>query len=256
MAVVTVIGLMSTWREGDLARGAYRSLKAADLDAVIVCEGLAGPQPDDWQAMPETALTPTFSGSWGTDAAKLTEMLTFARERYDRPLWGLWLAADELLVNGELLRDFLQRVQWEDERQGRHILKPDNGPTFSVPLTQVEHDGSLGRVLSRVVRLDLIRRYVVSSHVIELVTGQVLQHGARPLTLNDLPQMMALEAASKAGPDADRLCEEIGGRVFVPPIFAGEPYTIHRPHLRHPARQAVRMYEQEDRELERLGLPR
>lgn len=256
MSEIAVVGLMSTWREGDLARLAHASLQDAALDRLYVFEGATSHTPP---AVGEA--TPELAGfvklrSYPSDAAKLTACIDVVKQSsayHGHPLWGLWLAGDEILVNGRFLRDLLQRVQWEDERLGRSILDPDNGPTFSVPVTQVEHDGSLGRVLSRCVRVDLIKRYVASSHVIELVNGAIIQHGSRPLTLDDLPQMQAITAAAIEMDDARQ--DEISNRVFVPPIFACEPYTVHRPQLRHPDRQSVRMHEQEQRELERLGLP-
>lgn len=252
MTDITLVGLMSTWREGKLAENAWRSLNDSRLDGVLIGEGPAGPKPDGWEDLPETVLPPAnhFKGEWTTDAAKLNAFLPLIRSTHTGPIWAVWLAGDELLVNGHLLRDILQRVQWEDERLGRHLLDPDNGPAFSVPLTQVEHDGSLGRVLSRCVRVDLIRRYVVSSHVIELVNGATIQHGNRPLLATEEPQYKAMAEA-----DGQEAMAEIALRQFVPTLLAGEPYTIHRPHLRHPARQAVRMHHQEAAELRRLGLP-
>lgn len=258
-------GLMSTYREGGLAIESVRSIEPY-VDELIVFEGPAGAVDDAVLEAPPTdrSIQTVYSGSWPTDAAKRTDMIKHARRRAgvggsaSEPLWCLWLDADEILVNGHLLRDFLQRVVWEDERLGRTILDPGNGPAFSVPLTQVEHDGSLGRVLSRCVRGDLIRRYVVSSHVLELVTGQTVQHGLRPLTYVDTPQTMAIEMiAGLDVPDAEKQArlEAIEMRLFVPQLLAGEPHTIHRPHLRHPARQSLRMHEQERAELERHGLP-
>lgn len=250
MTDITLVGLFSTYREGDLSRAAITSV-AEHVDELVVFEGPAGDQRCD--DAPATAVPAGYyrSGEWLTDAEKRSEMVKWCREQWpDRPLWGIYLDGDELLYGGEHLRPLLQRVQWEDERLERSVANPDNGPTFSVPIIQVEQDGSCSRVLCRAIRLDLIRRYVVSSHVLELYNGAQVQRGFRAMTWADTPQGIAMSLAKT---DEER--EEIAQRMMLPPPIPGEPYTVHRPHLRHPARQALRMHEQELVELAKHGLP-
>lgn len=244
MTDITLIGLMSTWREGRLSLLAHRSLLEAELDGVYVFEGPAGKD-----TVPPEAPLSGFSDTWyrmsgETDADKRTRIVEWAKAKHpQRPLWAVWLDGDEILMNGRYLRDVLQRWQWADEEAGVAV-DADEGQTASYPLIQVEHDGSLGRASNRCVRLDLIRRYVVSIHVIEWMNGAVTQHGNPRVSIWDLPQGHAV-----------KLDEANRERAFVSTLLGCEPYTVHRPQYRHPARAGVRLHKQELVELERLGFP-
>lgn len=247
MSDITIVGMCSLYREGRLARLAVKSLVEAELDAVIVFEGIAGKEHAEGPATDVGEYRRRVSwceGVWATDAEKLTTMLNYAKQNYKTPLWGVWLAGDEVLVNGEHLRDMLQRVEWDNDVEGRSILNPENFPTVGVPLRTVEHDGSVGLVRARCVRLDLIRRYVVSSHVLELVGGQVVQQGTQPDSASQW-----LEPRVAAYVDSGR------DQNFLLPPLPGEPFTIHRSYYRHPDRQRLRMHVQERAELLAAGLP-
>ena len=244
MSDFALVGLMPTYREGSLVDGAIRSLEDAGLDTIVVWEGPAGA--DRCDDAPETSNAILGHGHWKrgrweSDAAKRTEMLRHTLKQYPgRTVWGIWVDADELLVNGRHVRDLVQERVWYDEHGGASIADPDNLPTGGIPIRFVEYDGTCAFEQGRLLRLDTLRRFVVSNLIVETVLGSHVRLGRIPET-TDLEEM-----AREAFP----------GRRIVSPPLPGEPVIVHRSHLRHPARQALRLHTQEAAELERLGLPR
>lgn len=231
---MVLLGLCSTYKEGELSRMAIESCLAAHFDQVIVFEGPAGEElpgelPDSWIPPAVTAR----NGRWKTDAAKRTAMVKATRG-FSEPTWGVWVDGDEVLLNGEFLRDQLQAVLWRDEREGGQ-------PTAGFPLRLVEMDGSVAVCRAKCVRVDLIERYIVSSSGILFRNGAMMAEGNLPMAQAEwwIPERM-------------RLLEE--GRMILTPPLPGEPYLLHRSPLRHPERAKVRLHVQEGRELDRLGL--
>lgn len=241
-----VVGLVSSYREGRLVRGAIGSLEAVGLDDLIVFEGPAGPEPEGIEAAPESELDYcrefgrlVFSGRWRSDARKRDAMLKEVRRRHTvsgvetPPIWGVWVDGDELLVRGELLRDILQSVLWQDE------LGPDEPPTIRWPLRVVEPDGSIALTGGRLVRLDLIRSYDISVSVVTNYLGFE-------------------EAMGNENEDA-RLWLDLwmkavdSGRMIAWPPLPSEPFLVHRSQLRHPARRGLRMHHQEREKLIEAG---
>jgi hypothetical protein len=239
-----MVAMLSTYREGPLAFEAAKSCFDANMDGVVVWEGQAGPARAE--TAPETELPAADllhyrEGAWASDAAKRTAMLKWAREKWhQRPLWIVWLDGDEVLVNGRYLRDMLQLVMWEDELRGASIANPDNPPSGGLPLRLVEADGSVSFAKGRCVRGDFVRRYTVSNLMLETVTGLELRLGNVQEREQDW-----------TGPRREMHGEHM---VLMPPLPC-EPFVVHRSHLRHPARQTLRLHEQEHDELVRLGLP-
>ena len=146
----TLLGLVSTYLDGNLA---YHAVKSALVccDQVLVLEGPCG---DPLQAeVPATYLgeladdpcVTVQTGRWRTDAKKRTAMVEWAHRHASGPTWGLWLDADEYLVNGEFLPDWLQYLTWMDER--------DDTPTMRQPLRLVELDGSISMSYVKLVQI-------------------------------------------------------------------------------------------------------
>ena len=248
---VRIVGLISSYLEGDLLAGAMRSLDKIGLDDLIVYEGPAG-EPLDLSGVPgDLNLGSVFPrgiehvskhGRWRTDARKRDEMLKAAKERSLRhqltgPIWGVWLDGDEILVHGEYLRDQLQAVVWDDE--AALAADPEATPTIRRPLWVQEFEGSMGLTGSRVVRLDLIRSIDIS---ISVVTNE---RGIE-------------EAWGNTNPDA-RLWTEMWmmavdkGRMIAWPPISCQPHIVHRSNLRHPVRRGLRLHEQELVELKKAG---
>lgn len=229
-----VVGLISSYKEGPLIQHAIRTAMEA-CDSVYVLEGPAGAPLE--AEVPETELgdysgrVQIDAGRWRSDARKRTVLLQWAQREYGGPLWGLWLDADEVLVNGEYLRDWLQLLTWQEQSGG--------GRAERCPLRLVELDGSISVTFAKLVRIDLVRSYEVS--IAELLDehGQIAKAGnfhdsfARYLDL-----------------DPGRAAKLGQGYLYWPPGPAPlDPYIVHRSSLRHPARAGLRMNEQEASEL-------
>lgn len=232
-----VVGLISSYREGSLLIEAIRSAQRARFDHLVIAEGPAGDERCDHAppSMFEGYTKPTLSGTWKSDADKRSAMVRHCRGFGPGPTWGVWIDGDEVLVNGEYLRDELQAVLWQDEEDGQ--------TRGGWPMRLVERDGSVAVCRAKVVRIDLIDRYLVSSSGIRFKNHGVMFDHAE----GNLPQ--SVEAWW-----APRLPEVAKDKMYLEPPLPCEPFLVHRSALRHPARRGLRMHEQEARELDRLGL--
>lgn len=236
---------MPTLREGQLVVSALDSVQGA-VDELVVWEGPAGKVslPADVPATRDLSDDPLVhwkAGRWESDPAKRTAMIHWCREKWhDLPLWVLWLDADEVVVNSWALRDLIRRQMWEDEARGASIIAPDNLPTGGLVLRYVEADGSVSKEWGRLVRADLIRRYLVSNLIVEGINGVQNRLGRR---IEDAREWRE-----------PRLKVHGHALVLDPPLPA-EPFFVHRSHLRHPGRERLRLHEQEHEQLVALGLP-
>ncbi len=275
MSSFALVGLASTYREGPLARTAVASLLAAGLDSVIVWEGPAGRErldeapATDLGGLHEHVDYRESETGWSSDAIKRSEMLHYsvrvARKQTGEPrlpVWAVWLDGDEQLVNGWALRDLVQERVWHDESTGASMLMPANLPTGGIPLRLVEYDGSCSFAKGRLIRLDTLRRFVVSNLIVETVHGVQLRLGNAPeyTDLEDLILRMKLgyeptKAELEQLPVNVETLRTLVDRRLVAPPLPGEAVIVHRSHLRHPARKLSRMHAQEAAELERMGLP-
>ena len=249
-----IVGLCSSYLEGPLAQGAVRSLLAA-CDRIVIFEGPAGPPLDE--DVPTSDFSPwglggsdddvafrSFSdpliefrrGRWSTDAKKRPAMIEHLRpamrERPDEPWWGVWVDGDELLCNPELLRDWLQFFDWKEEETGVRNM--------GWPIKIVEMDGSVAIVQAKVLRVDRLDSYSVSSSVFKNALGELDARGNYRASIDDFP----------LGQQLRQLGDPDGGYMFAWDNFAlHEPYIIHRSKLRHPRRQGLRLHEQEAEEI-------
>lgn len=214
---------------------AIRSLAA--LDGVLVFDGpvegnaAAGAESVIGTANVKQTLR-AFHGEWESDAAKRTAMLVKVKELWPGPdLWGLWLDGDEILLWGEYLRDWLEPVV---------ALGTKENPVGGWPISLVELDSSVAWCMGKVVRLDLIRRYLVSSSYIEMMDGS-------RRTVGNVDAWSPLD-----GP-----MQHVGGkphwRARLP--LQGEPHLQHRPSLRDPGRAVERQNEAEARNFVGVELP-
>ncbi len=226
-----VVGMVSSYREGRLARGAIESLRAARLDRLYIYEGPAGPPLPDEADIPGTWLpepgprTIVRHGRWRTDARKRNEILQRAKAEFPAgPLWAVVVDADEVLVNGAYLRDRLEWILWEDQRTG-------GAPHSRWPLRLVEHDGSISLIGARVFRADLVRSIDHSSSMITNEAG-VREGWGNEGEVSALWIEGWLQAI------------DAGHMIAWPPLPC-EPHLFHRSNLRHPLRRGLRMSEQE-----------
>lgn len=223
-----IVALVSSFREGSLAESAIRS--ALPLDGILVAEGpVEGNEPTGPKTVvPDRKLIGRlkfFEGSWESDAAKRTWMLDRAKQLWPGELWGLWLDCDEILLWGEYLHDWLERVVQGGDK---------SNPVGGWPLALVELDGSVAICMGKLVRLDLIRKYLVSSSYIEMVNGD-------RRTVGNVPYWNM-----KDGP----LVENWRAR----PPLQGEPHLQHRPILRDRGRVVERQHRAEERNFEGVEL--
>lgn len=241
-----IVALCSTYREGPLAQNMIRSALRATPN-VVVFEGPAGPPLEDDENVPETEAPDEFyadgryiyESAWKTDAHKRTAMVEHCRKwRDEPPVWGIWLDGDEVLVNGEYLQDELNLLEWEDD--------PDQ-PFMGWPIKLVELDGGVTVCRGKVVRVDLIDSYSVSSSVFRNALGYTHGEGNVRLSTVEHWGKIRAEAARLGEPEASRALDQ----VRLPPPLPCEPFLVHRSALRHPARRGLRMHEQEAVELAR-----
>lgn len=236
--MIQLVVLMSLYKEGHLAYEGFKSVLELDCP-VIIYEGPAGPPLP--QEVPDTdyslfGRTSVHRGSWPSDAAKRTSMVKYAQKHWKGPLWGLWLDGDDLLVNGKWLPGILQAITDQDAVDGDPAE-----PVAGWPMLIIENDGSVGINMSRCLRIDLVDEYLVSSSVIRMKGGAELAVGLIPYPWHQW---------RKRREDAPE------GWEFLRPPIPTEPFTVHRPHLRHPLRRQHRLHQAEPAELDRLGFPR
>lgn len=228
-----IVGLVSSYREGELVRGAVNSLERSRLDDLIIYEGPAG---EPIEGAPPSVFflgDQVKEGRWRSDGRKRDAMLQEAKRRHPEPeTWGLWLDGDEILVNGEYLRDILQSRLWNDEADGGE-------PTIHCPLWIIEADGAMAITTSRIFRLDLVRSIDISSATITNVYGIEEGWGNTTTDARVWIEMWELAVSS--------------GRMMAWPPRPCEPHIYHRSHLRHPARRKHRLHEQETEILKETG---
>jgi hypothetical protein len=234
-ATLTLVGLVSAYREGPLGCSAVRSLLSA-CDSVLVAEGpVAGNEPsrEEWREFAKHNRVTVMYGEWATDADKRTHLLERAKQR--RAKWGLVVDGDELLVWGEHLADTIHFMEQAEAVQGKTMM--------GLPIRLVEHDGSCAAATNRILRLDYIERYLFSSYHLLLTNGVEVSKPHIPLVLAGDPDLAPVERA------------EMFQRRR--PLH-GEPHLYHRSFLRDPARAARRLHQQETDDLtamaERIGV--
>ena len=237
-----IVGLVSCFREGRLVAGAIESLRPA-CDVVLVLEGPAPPEREP--TGPESELRRfdrsqdviVRRGAWQSDAAKRSELAEWARVCWARwrasrgPLWLLVLDADELLLWGEYLPDYLAWLDGEPDAT--------RNATGGFPLRHVEPDGSVHLSYGRVLNGLQVRRYLVSGYQLELASGLVVA-----LPLLPLCSAGGIPLAPADGPPVDVGARDLWLAQHRPPL-AGEPHVLHRHPLRARARAAVRMKDAE-----------
>lgn len=241
--------MVSSYKEGTLIRAAIESILRVELDGLYIFEGPAGPPLNDdvpdtdfhdgeihKRLVPHTQRTRESRyhfrrNRWRTDGRKRDEMLQAVKRDWPGPTWGVVIDADEVLVNGEFLRDRLQSLVWDDEAKGADRNDPENPPWARCPLHLIEHDGSMSIITARVFRCDLLSSIDISSSV---VTNA---HGIREGWGN-------YAARSALWMERWLAAVEQGKMIAWPPLPC-EPHIVHRSNLRHPARRALRMSAQE-----------
>lgn len=164
-----IVGLVSTWNEGRLVHLCVKSLLDA-CPTVVVFDGPFGATPpegesSDFEPFKNDPRVIVKRGRWDTQAEKLNAMVAWACNRYaERPLWGMNLDGDEVLIDGEFLPDVLRKASELDP----------TGEKGTVPRMFVQElDSSTVVNGSHLVRLDVIDRYLVSGTQVLLKTSSI-----------------------------------------------------------------------------------
>lgn len=229
-----IVGLVSSWREGNLAQLAVASaLEGCDfvlvVDAPVGAGGAQRGDPSDFGPFlsksgkvgaPRLALATNYDRGrapddpFASDATKRTWMVERARNVYGRRLkknerlWGIWVDGDERLMFPEMLRHYIAR--------GEHT----GNPNFPLRLVEAQ-GGAVSLCYGKVVDLQAVERYVASSYEVQLygepitrAWGNDNQHwnwqqggnveGARPPVVGE-PHLLHLSALRPPGRDAERL---------------------------------------------------
>lgn len=239
MSGISLVACVSAYKEGPLVHGAISSALDAAPDELVVFEGPAGEEIDGCPETDYSHFPSVTHGTWRADAEKRTAIVEHVRAlALPAPVWGVWVDGDEILCNGEYLRDILQALQWEDEERGASLDDPENLPTMGRPIRIVEPSGLIISCRAKVIRLDLVKRYVVSSSVVESVLGGYMGEGNKP------------DSLSKWFDDREVFAAKDYAFYAHPPLPC-EPFLQHRSWLRHPKRRPVRMSDQEMHEFKR-----
>lgn len=208
-AEVPIVCFISTYKEGQLVQGAIRSALAC-TNRILVFEGLTETEGVEGEPTQLGIYNKYLAGTgrWDSESEKRNAMLQHARQKWQKDFWIMILDADELLVWGENLRDWLNQLN-----PGLH------GPENVVPLKITEHilkdNGTWDtwEAPHRLYHSSIIIRYVVGSWQFEAPGGKLGVLNSQP---SDLP-----------------------------PIY-GEPHIHHRHYLRRGERQAFRAHEHEE----------
>lgn len=232
-----VVGLVSSFREGPMLASAVRSL--AMLDHTFVYEGpvegnpAAGPESEVGLNVRQPITV--VEGEWATDAAKRTAMVEAVQARFPgEEVWGVWLDGDEILLWGEYLSDWI----WGQTQQA--IYNDPDAPLAHCPLPLVELSGLTIMCLGKVIRVDLIERYLISSSYMEWKNGY-------RMTFGNVDHWNPVD-----GPLI--LMEDGRPHWRARPPLQGEPHLQHRPVLRSRLRTVERQGAAEARNFEGVQL--
>lgn len=214
-----IVCLISSYREGELIQGALRSVFAVGCP-VVWFEGATsvtkpgGPKTDI--GMWGLPVCSSRRGEWPDEASKRNAMLDVAREVVGgNPFWILTVDADEILLWGEYLSDWLNALQ-PGYPNGENVVPMK----LTVPATdELTHNGPITWIQpSRLIHSCIIDHYVTGLAVAETPDGK--------------------EAVFNAE------------RSYTPPCF-GEPHIHHRYYLRRGERGKLRGANLEAKELAR-----
>lgn len=214
-----IVALISTYKEEEILDSAIESVQC--LDATIIFDGPTNEPRGDISLVYtfDEGTEIKFSGGWESDAKKRTEMLLYAQSAFP-DAWALWLDGDEVLLWGEYLKDHCRRAEEETATGG-------------TTLRIVEYDGSVAQCYGKLIRLDAVKRYVMSSYEVELSSGLTVA----------LPNVPICYAGGLPYGDITDVTNPLLG-LNRPPL-QGEPHLLHRHGLRSPKRTVERLHNTE-----------
>lgn len=228
-----IVALISTYQENEyMLKSAIES--ASMLDEILVFDGTTKAMKNLTET-PQICLTGRtgkryirYEGHWKSDAEKRTEMLKEAQALWDDDnIWALWLDSDEVLLFGEYLKDHCHRADQETAT---------GGTTIRI----VEYDGSVAQCYGKLIKVDAVRKYIMSSYEIELANGMTVA----------LPNVPICSAGGIPIGEITSRDDELLAKNR-PPLI-GEPHLLHRHGLRNPDREAPRLHDEEAKDFDQM----
>lgn len=240
-----ICALISTYKDGTMVQGTIKSLHRAGIDNIIVCEGAWAKDAPDGPAT-DLGVYKRYRLDTRTlfenEADKRNHMLKAARVRMKgKPFWIFTIDADEILVWGEYLSDWLNVLKppqeaivpikitipgagWQDITQDMRVTEFDSDE-------EIEWRNSLYERISAFHTVT----YFAPSH---LVHSTLIHHY----------NLGILEAVTTEG----KMVNFATIRSPTEP-FQGEPHLHHRYYLRRGERFKFRGSELEAEELRKRG---
>src|ERR1035437_7728422 len=232
-----IVGCIISYKEGTLIQGAIRSLFPTCRE-VYVWEGPCQEGAEQITGTTELGKWKTNKkviykeGTWETDSQKRNDILAAIqlkwlddKRRKNQAVWMVVIDADELLVWGEYLQDWLEMAP--DNQFAIPILRTETGVkqeklTVTEGLILQKKEPLIDAIgifadkaPTRCIRADMMKRYVVGCYQIELTNGVVIRIGHER---------------------APRIPQQ------------GEPHIHHRSYLRNKDRAELRLNKGEELE--------
>ena len=215
--------LISSYKEGSLIQGAIRSVQCLD-NPIFVGDGrhskdeLLGDDTDITELLGSKNLFIVSGEKWDSETEKRNWHLNWVRNWFDerriKSFWILTLDADEILVWGEYLQDWLNALNpYADGNYTQECIVP-------LKRTEAEWNKKAGRFVtdtapSRCIHSSVIDRYLVG-------TLRFATPDNKEVSLHHYPSKN--------------------------PVMYGEPHIHHRHYLRRFGREMVRASNQEEKE--------
>ena len=209
-----IVVLISSYKEGSLVQGAIRTALEV-TNNVIVFEG-----PTEDVVIENADVTDTGGwqlqgiGVWETETSKRNHMLEHARKMMNHSFWIVTLDADEIIVWGEHLQDWLGILKPGYPGEENIVSMKRTEPHLAI-INGEERDFLWTDICpSRCVHSSIVKRYDVGCWRIETPAG----------TFGTLDNRQS----------------------EFPPMF-GEPHIHHRHYMRRPERKVLRLSQGEEK---------
>lgn len=212
-----IVVLISSYKEGRLIQGAIRSALTCDPEMVLIFDGMTeqgeipGDETDIGQSWNSNQVIFRSHRDFPSESKKRTAMLHMAQDFLEGDFWILTLDADEALVFGEFLPDWIGVLEPGYPESGENVVPIKRTEAAWTPERGIHADIAP----SRLIHSSIVKRWKVSTLVVQTPDN-------REVILSHVP--------------AERM-----------PLH-GEPHILHRSFLRRNERAAIRAHKGEEAE--------